>query len=1635
MTSTITMNDDLLDNYNPLYDVHLRQYFAMPHMQRHLRNIGLLDDIRNGENEDNRDSNKQRHTMIDKMLRNREAELQKYADLQRKLHAAEKIEICRRIRSGTASPSDCHRAKPSRSLSRGRYIKRSRRRRSSASIDDKNLVQKIEAENEEPMYENPSLVYNRLSTNILKYRYLHKLDDETLALYMQQLRRQLSRLERFRQVSFGPFSVARHQNDPQVSWFFRRRSLPSLTDPTSTNTTNTTTTITSSTTQTNIYEQPSLRSIQSLNQHRSRSTKPQSSRSGISDNSYVNNRLQSKRQLSTDNNTRLSVTLSNVKSSGASDIIKTSRAKKTTTPGKKVAQKKTITPTTPTTTTLTGHKLLEVDDDRMKSKTDPELGNDADLKTTMEIIEHRSDESALNYDDEREMYSGITSPESIDLKIEKGAISAKSLSSMNNFSTLSINDEQRIQSTVSQQLITESEAKFKQLEIKHLESSNLSFDDLSTEISKKTEFEIADLSSADASSVISKWKRTDDEVENLMMSHRTSIDSIPNDSDSQEMILSDEIDDDAAADDDQCLAKIGMKMEKKTKQLARGQSSIDQRKITQIDSKQNQSIYHSDERLDKLSSVDDKMIDENFEKINEIISSPARMNILESKSELQTDKQSEIDNTKKHIEIPEITHAVFTETIAREEIQMDKTDTEYDVDEFVAINGEILEISSEGKLEGDDSVVISEIYSVDQAKEIPATEEKLTEFVTDDSIPVSKNSASAEKLCSVGAIEDVCYTEIEFSDDQECRNDFTELNKTEYSVDQGTEDCNVERLSKLPELISTPVRKMSESPELMPTSITETNNESFELPKSESSFEQLDDPVENEQQITADAEHLGEKIEIATKNNELESVKDLFQVEQFPEFLIDKQLKYQETTTATENKIIDKNFDAKIQQCDTDIDDHLNFNNKHQSDEKPESFIVSSESSTLISDIPVNDTSSLIEKSHSRIQDEITENMTLQEQTKRLLHEMEISEVEGTAGIEPERGGIQGILQTESEASKSPESITQQSIKSFDNKITEASNTETIVLAKPEMITTPVKGKLPESILLNPENLIIDGLTNKFEPVISGMQDVQPFILTSLETIKHETDDQINTFTLNRSITDTDHSFENNYSTENVISDKSIDKMNGTEMESDLSECIENSLISTIPRSDVSSIELNALEENSMISRQVISECSREEIEKNEILAEENDNVIISDKEEKKLSSKLFAPKDFEKISNTINSRCNEGIPKIVVCSDETTISDLDNMRKMITMQTDNEAIKQSMIIEKDNAKMMDPEYSGISTNEPEKVNEMKQSMKEQLNDFLEQYMNDIIQNIAELTDERIEKRKISKDEIEKIAKTESVVPECIPECGTQFTGTDLSKLKSDEKVQRSVENSHSECNIASSMLTDEMINSDKNMIISESNGIISEQMNISVPYQSSDNAQDEYMLSECESNVRNSISLQQVTNSIVDEFPECIKQELKLENRKFKNEISQATNDITTKYCYLISGLTADGQLILNSINESIENEFNNYFPSNIDTFMCDNDKIPLITDKNGNPEVRICNMQNIQTINLLNESKNICSADMNANISAMQETFHMKSMKYEEETEECNMLSDQQLLLEQSNTGAEEQEVITVNREHSIS
>ena len=89
----------LLEMYNPLYDVHLRQYFALPHMQKHLKNVGLLDssvDVRQEPNQQQAahaaaaaaagDSElyARHHAMMDMMLRNRDRVLAQLVDLQRK---------------------------------------------------------------------------------------------------------------------------------------------------------------------------------------------------------------------------------------------------------------------------------------------------------------------------------------------------------------------------------------------------------------------------------------------------------------------------------------------------------------------------------------------------------------------------------------------------------------------------------------------------------------------------------------------------------------------------------------------------------------------------------------------------------------------------------------------------------------------------------------------------------------------------------------------------------------------------------------------------------------------------------------------------------------------------------------------------------------------------------------------------------------------------------------------------------------------------------------------------------------------------------------------------------------------------------------------------------------------------------------------------------------------------------------------------------------------------------------------------------------------------------------------------------------------------------------------------------------
>ncbi|KAL3117922.1 hypothetical protein niasHT_005165 [Heterodera trifolii] len=232
------MGENLLESYNPLYDVHLRQYFALPHMQKHLRNLGLLD----GSPVQQSNELQAGHlAMMDLMLRNRERVLQQLMDLQRKLDAAEKVELYRRIRSGITNADEAERHQQqqqhmSRSLSRparsaiARLGER-RGRRQSLSPEASELIKRVESDyrSDSAPFKNPKSIYNRLAASVYKYQYLHKLDDRTLRKYMLSLRKQLAKLERFREVSFGPHTMAKHPPQQlQQSWFFRRRSLPSL---------------------------------------------------------------------------------------------------------------------------------------------------------------------------------------------------------------------------------------------------------------------------------------------------------------------------------------------------------------------------------------------------------------------------------------------------------------------------------------------------------------------------------------------------------------------------------------------------------------------------------------------------------------------------------------------------------------------------------------------------------------------------------------------------------------------------------------------------------------------------------------------------------------------------------------------------------------------------------------------------------------------------------------------------------------------------------------------------------------------------------------------------------------------------------------------------------------------------------------------------------------------------------------------------------------------------------------------------------------------------------------------------------------------------------------------------------------
>ncbi|MCP9265025.1 hypothetical protein DINM_020205 [Dirofilaria immitis] len=1446
MSSTVTMNDDLLDNYNPLYDVHLRQYFAMPHMQRHLRNIGLLDD--------DRETNKQHHATIDKMLRNREAELQKYADLQRKLHAAEKLKL-----SGTASPSDYHRAKASRSLSRGkqlfgRYIKRSRRRQSSVSSDDKDLVQKIEAENEEPMYENPSL-----------------LDDETLALYMEQLRRQLSRLERFRQVSFGPFSVARHQNDPQVSWFFRRRSLPSLTDTTPTTTiTTTTTTITSSTTQSNIYEQPTLRSTQTLSQHRSRSSKPQLSRNTVSANSYD---LQSKHQRSSETNARLPPTSRSVKSTPATNnnVIKTKRTRKLTpTETKKVPHKLT-------TTVLAAGEPQEVAQ-KIKPKNDSGI---TDVQATVSAVhklvaeseiesaEHRSEESPENFDYEREAseYSGIVSPEVRDLRLRTETVSEKSASSIEH-SEMPVDE-----SDVSEQMIEES--KIEQLENENKQNLNLPFD-LSTEKSEKAELEAVNMMGISEAPLISKL--TEPKTIESHMSRDTTIDSIRNETDSLEVVLSEEID-----EDDGNLAKSWMKTDNKSEELLTGENATSYEGVMQNDHQKN----HRDElakTFEKLSTEElkfeeNKMTVGKFERTD---SSPT-MNLETEKLMLPDDKLPEIIDTEitvKEVEKASEDNITSLQIETTNGIEITPKTTDWDVNEFAAINGKIPEIPPAEKLKIEDSIMTSEIYSIDQNKE----EKNVVEAVEDIN-PVAKDSeslaVSPEKISSVEKLENAeSCTKIEFSNgEQEISNHFMESAKVNSEADQDVEKHITEGLPK--------------SPRQSATETTKTN--------------------------------------LQKEIQELESAEDGFHIENFPDYSVNEQFKYQEKDIAMENNVIEENFpQAKAKQLDADVNG-LEVNEELQTKQKSESLL----------DVSMND-ESLTENYFSKADEEIIENAEFERKRKKCRK------------YDEEVQKVKNILQTQLEAAS-----VSAGNDSFSEQFSQC------------MKSSKFDDKLNEK---------------------NEMTDTQPLISAPLETTKQESDGQVNDFisdTVDTMASNYNHLSEKEYPVEekdNLILDKSIDELNSAKIDPESYEDIEDTAASSILRSDMISAESNpevAAESNPEVAFEkepedhapIISGRNLEEVEMGKQAIEENEMLEANYAREQQLSESLLR-ENMEKVDIAENSKCDEGIPKILVCSNG-TVTDM----KKLSPQSDTKTTELR-------------EQFQIEDNKKKKIEKIDES----------QYL--------------------------------SPTPEYIPRFPVNFSEIDSPKSEFDKNLQES------QCNVPPSMLTAKSNNSDGNTEVTELSDTSRELMNVSHSYLTDitgefQEGNDHFVPTRRRSSVEYDSSLQKVRNiqhiGQLERYP----QELGLEKEKLEVKIAQSingssANNMLSKYDLIINGITADGQLILCSVSDSMissEDKFTNYFVSNNDDSATTNEKIPSISDTNGNPELNVYDMQHIPS-DVLSES-NICAADVNANISSLQQINHMNSIKYEDERDQNNTLIDEHnTLLEQSNTGGTtESDVISVN------
>ncbi|OZC05578.1 hypothetical protein X798_07448, partial [Onchocerca flexuosa] len=435
-----------------------------------------------------------------------------------------------------------------------------------------------------------------------------------------------------------------------------------------------------------------------------------------------------------------------------------------------------------------------------------------------------------------------------------------------------------------------------------------------------------------------------------------------------------------------------------------------------------------------------------------------------------------------------------------------------------------------------------------------------------------------------------------------------------------------------------------------------------------------------------------------------------------------------------------------------------------------------------------------------------------------------------------------------------------------------------------------------------------------------------------------------------------------------------------------------------------------------------IEEARKEKIDENEML---KGNYASREQER----SEILAHENLEKIGVAGNFKYSEEIPKIVVCSHESILLDAEKsvpqndaktaeLREQFQVEANAEILDQQKLlleeiesVEQFEISKNDEVVTSIKNDAVIEVNDENQSK----NEFLEQYLHDMIQNITHSAEERIktieEPEKV--DEIQIIDENQhaSSTPKFICKFPDEFPEVGIPKLESGEALQE-----QSSYNI---LHTAKSNNFDTSSEISELSDVSRESVNLSHSYRTDmtgkfQEGEDHPVLTEYKSNVDYDSPLKQVRTYAAAEFSEDTEHieelerypELELEKEKSELEIAQTSNDTSenmlSKYHWIINGLTADDQLILGSVSDSMissEDKLRDYFSSNNDEAETIGEKISLISDANGNSEWKAYDMQHIPS-DVSNESNN-CAADVNANVSAMQEIDRMKSVKYENRIE----------------------------------